>query len=441
MDLLPAKIAIGEAPEFFEYDAQTGEFTGLFAPFYKDVFIRARLNVSYTASRPSNFQGRCDEFRHCTDNLEMLNTQDWDYTLVQVSNTGLDYVDYLPFKLDAEAFEANYRVMSCFELSDNQDVDVMSSFKNISLGVLALYIGWFVVAYAMNVGLKKVLLSVSAELHYNQSYVWQIARMYYNGYYSTDSTVRPRPETIENLKQLAVSDKPAVLLHGDPIILFLNTSRDPMERTIIDGIVFDSNGKSNSIVAESQADGMPPASFAHKIRKENGAAIVANFYRQPVEYFYCQQLVSDSGDDDKPSEPSLHNSDEQFYETIFFHVFHPNISFKLASRLHTALLRTTETRVLSVLLVDHVLDIFLDMMGETPTREVTECLNHKQEASNEVRPLRPVNIRLVLIVGMSAILGAILVAISELGAAVYLRMKKDRPRSKLFMIRKVKADQ
>ncbi|KAI1298725.1 hypothetical protein HDE_04013 [Halotydeus destructor] len=246
--------------------------------------------------------------------MEILNTDAWDYTAFQVSNTGLDYVNYLPFKLDAQAFDTDYRVMSSFELSDNEDVDVLSSFENISPRVLVLYMIWFVVAYEINVGLKKVLLSVSAKLHYNQSYVWQITRMvssqcqsycklysframetalaisifylvqYYNGYYSTDSIIRPQPKTIENLQQLAVSDKPAVLVRGDPIILYLNISRDPIERKIIDEIVFDSDGKSSSVVSISQTDGIPVAKLAHKIRKENGAAIVRSFFRESVEY-------------------------------------------------------------------------------------------------------------------------------------------------------------
>ncbi|KAI1303920.1 hypothetical protein HDE_02033 [Halotydeus destructor] len=389
--------------------------------------------------------------------------QDWDYSLVQVSNTGLDYVDYLPFKLDAEAYETDYRVMSDFDLSDNEDVDIMSSFENISPRVLVLYMVWFVVAYVVNIALKKVLLSLSVnKTKYTQSYLWHIVRVactqchsnfelysframetalaisifylvqYYNGNYSTEFTVRLRPKVIDNLEQLVVSGKPAVFLEGDPIILYLNISSDPTERKIIDRVEFDSKGKSSSMVSNSRT--VPPLAIAGKIREENGAAIVAYVLRESVEYFYCQQHLADTKDKDKPSEPSLHNSDELFYETMFFNVFHPNISSKLASRLHTHLRRVSETKLFSSLIVGRFLNILLGLMGEKPTREVTECMNHAHGASNEqVHALRPVHLRMVLYVGMSAIF----VAICELVAEVCLELKKKKRKRKLLRIRKI----
>ncbi|KAI1303918.1 hypothetical protein HDE_02034 [Halotydeus destructor] len=450
---------------FYQYDETTKKVSGVTGLFFHDLFVKNNINASYRVISPANLQGSCDKHRLCTGNLDIMNTPNWDYSLFQLSTIGLEYEDYLPFKFDSEAFELDYKVMSSFELKESEDANVLRSFEHISLYVVGLYIVWFIVACLINSMLKEILRKVLADkAMYHDSYLWHVMRIlcsqwhsryelqvfrimdlvlvvsmfyllqYYYGNYGTEVLVRPKPTVINTLKQLKDSDKVPVFLEADPIISLLNTSGDATEQAILGKLKFDSYGSSEYIVSKGAENGIPMNHIANLIRDNSGAAIMSDTIRDAIEFFYCQRFVDQS--EDKHLEPTLHTGSEKYYANLFLQPFNVNISRKLEGRLHSALRRIFETHVFITFIIDGFLNVVLTTLSISPTSEITQCLLYKSDSSNdEIQALRLVNLKYVMYIGMSAILVALLVMLSEHVAQAGKRKAK-RGRKKTVWVSK-----
>ncbi|KAI1303921.1 hypothetical protein HDE_02030 [Halotydeus destructor] len=442
METIPANILLLDAVGFYGYDEDTKQLSGIAALFYDGILIKKRINATYQMVNAGNFIGTCDQYKRCTGNLGLVNIIDWDYMLPPIATTGLDYVEYLPLKLDIEAFAAHYELMSSFDLKDNENVEVVSSFKNISLNVVFLYIMWCVIAYMISLAIRKFLIEVvTYKTMYKQSYLWHMMRIvcgqyypmyekfslrtletvlvisifylvqYYYGNYGTELTVRSEADVIDTFEQLQASDKIPAFLEIDPIMSFLNLSDNEAHRSALGKLRFDSNGKADSIIETNGGKGLPPAVAANWIRNKNGAPVMMSYMLESIKYFYCQQSVEDQNG--RKIEPTLHVSNEQFFPTLFMQVSSLNISAKLGQRLHDSFRRVFETRLYTALVADKFLAIFLDLLNDAPTREVNECLQHTFDSSNDVKVLTSFHFRTVFYLTMSAILIAVIVLIGE----------------------------
>ncbi|KAI1303919.1 hypothetical protein HDE_02032 [Halotydeus destructor] len=388
-----------------------------------------------------NSLGSCDQRRRCDGNLGLVNNKDWDYMMSPSPITGLNYVDYLPFKISTETFDGHYQVMSSFTLEENEKVEVMSSFKNISQSVVALYITWFFIAYLLSLIIKKGSLALLGSNRLNEpSYLWQILRIvcgqsyskygqycfrtletalvvsmfylvqYYYGNYGTELLIRRQAQVIDNFDQLLASDKIPVFIESDPIMSYMNQSEDETQQALIARVPFDSNGKSEFVVSRRQS--VTPATIADLIKYQNGAATIVSFIQTSIEYFYCQEFVEDPK---QSGQPTLHTSKEHFYPALYMHAFHLNVSSRLEKRLQDTLRRTFETRLFGSLVLDKVLDVILYALNLDMTREISECLQHRvgSSSSSSVHVLKLAHYRLVLCFAMSAMFIAIMVLIGE----------------------------
>ncbi|KAI1303922.1 hypothetical protein HDE_02031 [Halotydeus destructor] len=359
----------------------------------------------------------------------------------------LNYADYLPFKFDTETFAAHYEVMSSFDLKDKEDAEVMSSFNNISLNVVALYMAWFLLACLISFTIRKVVIEPFKHRMNEKSFHWHIIRIicdqyhrtydlnsfkaletvlvvsifylvqYYYGNYSTELLIRPRADVIDNFEQLQASDKIPIFVKVDPIMSYLNQSGDKAQQAVLAKLPLDANGASEYLL--SQTEGVAPATIADLIRNKNGASIILSFARTSIEYFFCQQFVEDERS--RNTEPNLHTSTGKFHPALFMQVASLNISAELGKRLHNGLRRSFETRLYITAIIDNFLGVILKALNMSPTREVVECLQHKVGSSNRVDVLTLIHYRMVVYFALSAILVAILSLIGE-----YLIIKEKR---------------